>query len=240
MLERLVRTSITPWRSRTALSSSRRCYHNSRWQSEKEITKQSKDLHHQMTQVMGAKRAPAASDQTRKTRVRQSVINMGVSFMTVVLAGQALKSGSERRKMETKMYEAVEETEQKTQLLKNLSSEEVIRELAQKVSNSVEAPPNDRSWFRFQTRIKNKEDQSLSTEERIYQVLQTELSLLLGDADQSAAERDRSHLEKLQHEELSLANQQQQLLNEEQQHNHQEIERARDGETVIKKRVLRM
>jgi hypothetical protein len=207
--------------------STTRCYHNS-----SRIQLDAKQvLHQQMKQVMGAKTAPpsAAEQQARRARVRQSAINVGVSFMTVVLAGQALKSGSERRKMETKMYEAVEEAETKIRLLKQLSSEGNVRELAQKVCRDM--PSNNPSWFRRATGTS-------CNEERVYQVLLEELRVLIGDADQSAAERDRLQLEKLQQEEMAMA---EQLLKEHYKNTSDvQVERVGDGETVIKKRVFRM
>ncbi len=181
---------------------------------------------------MGAKTAPSseAEQQARRARVRQSAINVGVSFMTVVLAGQALKSGSERRKMETKMYEAIQEAETKIRLLKQLSSEVVVRELAHKVCREMPNSSN-RSWFR-------RAPDTSSTEERVYQVLLEELRVLIGDADQSAAERDRLQLEKLQQDEMAMA---EQLLKEHYKNNSDvQVERVGDGETVIKKRVFRM
>lgn len=243
-IKRLIRTAVwvpskggvLPSRTMTP-----RCYHSSRF-VRKSSEEQSKELHQQMKQVMGAKRAPTneMEDKARKARVRQSAINVGVSFMTVVLAGQALKSGSERRKMEKKMYEATEEMDKKIRVLKHLSSEGVIRGLAQKVSSemSPSSSQDGSGWFRRQSSSNDAKDGEQSTEERVFQVLWTELSLLIGDANQSAAERDRLNLEKLQQEEMALAAQ---LLQEQfNNSSNDEVRVDRDGETVIKKRVLRM
>ncbi|GAX10685.1 hypothetical protein FisN_14Lh198 [Fistulifera solaris] len=227
------RHSLHRWMIRTSAvmttkrSTTTRCYHNS---SRVQLNSK-QELHQQMKKVMGAKTAPPseAEQQARRARVRQSAINVGISFMTVVLAGQALKSGSERRKMETKVYEATEEAETKIRLLKQLSSEVVVRELAQKVCREI--PGNNPSWFR-------RTPDTSSTEERVYQVLLEELRVLIGDADQSVAERDRLQLEKLQQEEMAMA---EQLLKEHYKNNTVvQVERVGDGETVIKKRVFRM
>jgi hypothetical protein len=236
---------------------SRRSYQTSRptHKNSADLEK-SKDINKAMGDVLGNQTAATTSrsraeiaeaERGRKARHQQSIINATVSFFTIILAAQAVKSASDRRKAERALKDALEITDETRQALKTIQSDDVIRELAQKCcrattersEKSLPPPGSGTSrWFGGTAALPkegDEDDDSKGLEGRIFEILQMEITRRVGHASMTEEEKDKSKLKQMQKERIS------DLLGDELLKEMQSIQMIKDeksGTTVVKRRVF--
>ena len=255
--------------------------------AEKDTTLERKKFHQEMEQMFGnssssSSRSTASTtsaataatttttttqqqaEKVRKARYQQSLINAGVSFFTVLLAAQALKSAHEKRKKELELQVVVDLLEQKRQLLNDLVQEDALRDLARKCAGAVAALEEDSggdafnkkknnvakpkgSWWwgageadLFDDHDDNDSNTSRQLEDAMYRVLHQELNRRVGAAGLNEAEQDKLVLNQLLHEDDDELNSDgmKQLMNE--LSTESAVVEDDGNKKVIKKQIFRI
>jgi hypothetical protein len=220
----------------------------------------SKSMHKEMESVMGEKsmKATATNDtasayasqptakvsvQTRERQRRQAYINAGISFFTVLLAAQVLKTGMQKRKL-TLQKEVLEEIlVEKGALLRSLGSDETLLPVANQcakeildMANNTDKSQKKSWWGRSASSSNNRDGDEKEIAERILVTLQAEMQRKIGTEGMTEEERDKTSLKELQPE-IDPA---EDFFSDENLKKLEELQDGQesDGETVVKRKVF--
>jgi hypothetical protein len=218
----------------------------------------SKNMHKEMESVLGEKSmksadataSASASQPTAKVTVQarqrqrsQAYINAGISFFTVILAAQVLKTGMQKRKL-TLQTEVLEEIlVAKGALLRSLGSDETLLPIANQcakeildMKNNTEKSKKASWWGGSTSSSSNQGGDEKEIAERILVTLRAEMQRRIGYEGMTEEEKDKTSLKELQPE-LDPA---EDFFSDE---NLLKLEKLQDGqesngETVVKRKVF--
>lgn len=228
----------------------------------------SKRMLAEMENVMGEKSAQsssagnanaAAGSQTDRaavhgTRRRQALVNAGISFLTVLLSAQLLKTATLKKKTELRVEVLEEILESKQRLLRELESKETLRPVAAKCAAELGASKQTartgiRPWWGGSAAartVESLEDEYQDLTDRILALLQAAMHEQIGLEGMTQAEKDKVALQELQPEDMlmqSIFMGEQAATTDDSDQLLQELEpqlqlEQADGTTIIKTRVF--
>jgi hypothetical protein len=190
--------------------------------------------------------AQASKEQARQRQRKQAMINAGVSFFMVLLAGQVFKVSTQKRKKDIQVEVLEEILADKRALLRSLGTDETLVPVANQCAKeilqltSTKDKSQKSTWWGGSISSSNHQDgDETEIAELILVTLRAEMQRRIGHEGMSEAEKDKSALKELQPDAaedflLSVLSDDKLL----QELENLQVEQEANGATVVKTRVF--